>query len=183
MWDGHSHPLQAGAMYGVLFALPLVCLCVASGATLCYLISALLGPALLLASETWRDRLEQWRVRIRQQGGNMISYLIVLRYVAADLNGLGLRSPSGTCSLSADPLPSTPCGLHQDRTSTSALGRERHCTTLGYFHPFVLDLYLFRRHGCISHPRPNRDYLGPDDECRRVSPHLGELDACRVLAS
>ena len=68
-------------MYGVLFALPLVCLCVASGATLCYLISALLGPALLLASEKWRDRLEQWRGRIRQQGGNMISYLIVLRWV------------------------------------------------------------------------------------------------------
>lgn len=72
---------EAGAMYGVLFALPLVCLCVASGATLCYLISALLGPALLLASEKWRDRLEQWRERIRQQGGNMISYLIVLRWV------------------------------------------------------------------------------------------------------
>lgn len=66
-------------MYGVFFALPLVCLCVATGATLCYLISALLGPALLLASKTWRDRLESWRIRIRKQGGNMISYLIVLR--------------------------------------------------------------------------------------------------------
>ena len=66
-------------MYGVTFALPLVCASVATGATLCYLISALLGPALLLASEKWRNRLEVWRERIRKQQGNMFSYLIILR--------------------------------------------------------------------------------------------------------
>lgn len=71
--------ILAGAMYGVLVALPLVCMCVATGATLCYLISALLGPALLLVNKAWRDRLDLWRERIRKQGGNMISYLIVLR--------------------------------------------------------------------------------------------------------
>jgi membrane protein DedA with SNARE-associated domain len=69
-------------MYGVLFALPLVCLCVATGASMCYLISALLGPALLLTSQRWRDRLDVWRERIRKQGGNMISYLIILRCTA-----------------------------------------------------------------------------------------------------
>lgn len=66
-------------MYGVIYALPLVCASVATGATLCYLISALLGPALLLASEKWRNRLQVWRERIRKQQGNMFSYLIILR--------------------------------------------------------------------------------------------------------
>ena len=66
-------------MYGVLFALPLVCVCIATGATLCYLISALLGPALLLASQKWRDRMDLWKARIDAQGGNMISYLMILR--------------------------------------------------------------------------------------------------------
>ena len=70
-------------MYGVLIALPLVCVCIATGATMCYLISALLGPALLLANTTWKDRLEVWRDRVRSQGSNMISYLILLRYVRA----------------------------------------------------------------------------------------------------
>lgn len=71
--------ILSGAMYGVPFALPLVCFCVATGATLCYLISALLGPALLLANKTWRDRLDLWKERIGKQGGNMFSYLVVLR--------------------------------------------------------------------------------------------------------
>lgn len=71
--------ILAGAMYGVPFALPLVCTCVATGATLCYLISALLGPALLLASDKWTTRLEVWREHIRQQRSNMVSYMIVLR--------------------------------------------------------------------------------------------------------
>lgn len=66
-------------MYGISCALPLVCASVATGATLCYLISALLGPALLMASEKWRARLDVWRERIRQQQGNMFSYLIILR--------------------------------------------------------------------------------------------------------
>lgn len=46
---------------------------------MCYLISALLGPALLLVNKAWRDRLDVWRERIRKQGGNMISYMIILR--------------------------------------------------------------------------------------------------------
>ncbi|KAH8919665.1 hypothetical protein BT69DRAFT_1223793 [Atractiella rhizophila] len=71
--------ILAGAMYGVLMALPLVCLCVATGALLCYLISALIGPALLAHSSKWRGRVDRWKTRVEKQGGNVISYLIVLR--------------------------------------------------------------------------------------------------------
>ena len=39
--------ILGGAVWGVPRALPLACCCVATGATLCYLISAALGPALL----------------------------------------------------------------------------------------------------------------------------------------
>lgn len=70
---------QAGAIFGPLVALPLVCACVATGATICYSISLLLGPALLLASESWRIRLDSWRRKVSAQGGNMLSFLIVLR--------------------------------------------------------------------------------------------------------
>lgn len=70
--------ILAGALYGVLVALPLVCFCVSTGALLCYFISSLLGPA-LLTTEKWRNRLETWRQRIDAQGDNLFSYLIVLR--------------------------------------------------------------------------------------------------------
>jgi hypothetical protein len=53
--------------------------CVASGASLCYGLSALFGPALLLASAKWRNRLAVWKDRIQAQRSNLISYLIVLR--------------------------------------------------------------------------------------------------------
>ncbi|GAA99337.1 uncharacterized protein L969DRAFT_93798 [Mixia osmundae IAM 14324] len=70
--------ILSGAMYG-LWALPLVCLCISTGASLCYLFSAALGPALLLTSKKWQDRVIQWRDIIKNQGSNLISYLIVLR--------------------------------------------------------------------------------------------------------
>ena len=75
--------ILAGAMYGVLIALPLVCFCVATGAVLCYLISMALGPALLSNSVKWSNRLETWKKRINDQGDNLMSYLIILRCVAA----------------------------------------------------------------------------------------------------
>ena len=70
--------ILAGAVWGVPRALPLVCACVASGATLCYLISAALGPA-LLALPKWKARLDTWAEKIRGQKDNLISFLIVLR--------------------------------------------------------------------------------------------------------
>ncbi|KAF9007652.1 hypothetical protein BDQ17DRAFT_1351074 [Cyathus striatus] len=58
--------------------LPLACCCVATGATLCYLISAALGPA-LLALPKWKAVMDKWADKIQANKENMISFLIVLR--------------------------------------------------------------------------------------------------------
>lgn len=65
-------------MWGVPRALPLACCCVATGATLCYLISAALGPALLTLPK-WKALLDKWATKIQANKENMISFLIVLR--------------------------------------------------------------------------------------------------------
>ncbi|KAG8710997.1 hypothetical protein FRC11_003878, partial [Ceratobasidium sp. 423] len=70
--------ILGGAVWGVPRALPLACSCVATGATLCYLISAALGPA-LLAVPSWRARLDSWSEKIESQRENLMSYLIVIR--------------------------------------------------------------------------------------------------------
>lgn len=70
--------ILGGAVWGVARALPLVCCCVASGATLCYLISAALGPALLTLPK-WKALMDKWAVKIKENKENMISFLIVLR--------------------------------------------------------------------------------------------------------
>lgn len=70
--------ILGGAVWGVPVALPLACTCVATGATLCYLISAAFGPALLTVPK-WKDRLDKWSQKLRQQRDNIFSFLIVLR--------------------------------------------------------------------------------------------------------
>lgn len=70
--------ILGGALYNY-WALPLVCSLVATGATICYAISAALGPALLMNSESWRAKVEAWTDRIASHGDNLIPYLIVLR--------------------------------------------------------------------------------------------------------
>jgi uncharacterized membrane protein YdjX (TVP38/TMEM64 family) len=70
--------ILGGAVWGVIRALPLACCCVATGATLCYFISAALGPALLTLPK-WKARLDKWADKIRDNKENMISFLIVLR--------------------------------------------------------------------------------------------------------
>lgn len=70
--------ILGGAVWGVARALPLACACVATGATLCYLISAALGPALLTLPK-WKSKLDKWSEKIQTQKENIISFLIVLR--------------------------------------------------------------------------------------------------------
>ncbi|KAJ7475674.1 hypothetical protein FB451DRAFT_1244199 [Mycena latifolia] len=70
--------ILGGAVWGMPIALPLVCCCVASGATLCYLISSALGPALLTLPK-WKAMLDKWARKIQRNQDNMISFLIVLR--------------------------------------------------------------------------------------------------------
>ncbi|UTT88733.1 hypothetical protein NDA17_003529 [Ustilago hordei] len=70
--------ILAGALFGVPLALPLVCASVASGATLCYLISRTLR-LVLLALPSWQARVEHWRHKMDQHQDDILSYLIVLR--------------------------------------------------------------------------------------------------------
>ncbi|KAF9814421.1 hypothetical protein IEO21_05085 [Rhodonia placenta] len=70
--------ILGGAVWGMPRALLLACTCVASGATLCYLISAALGPAMLTMPK-WKARADVWAEKINAQRDNLISYLIVLR--------------------------------------------------------------------------------------------------------
>ena len=70
--------ILGGAVWGVPRALPLACACVATGATLCYFISAALGPALLIIP-AFQTRLELWSAKISAQRANLIPFLIVLR--------------------------------------------------------------------------------------------------------
>lgn len=70
--------ILGGAIWGVPIALPLACTCVATGATLCYFISAALGPALLTVPK-WQAKFEVWTEKLREHKDNIISFLIVLR--------------------------------------------------------------------------------------------------------
>jgi uncharacterized membrane protein YdjX (TVP38/TMEM64 family) len=70
--------ILGGAVWGVPRALPLACTCVATGATLCYLLSAALGPAILTLPK-WKLRLTKWSDKIQDQRDNLIPFLIVLR--------------------------------------------------------------------------------------------------------
>jgi len=70
--------ILGGAVWGVPTALPLACACVATGATLCYLIAAALGPALLVLPK-WKAKLDSWSDTLASQRENLLSYLIVLR--------------------------------------------------------------------------------------------------------
>ncbi|UZJ57497.1 hypothetical protein CBS101457_006817 [Exobasidium rhododendri] len=68
----------AGAMWGVPLALPIVCASVATGATICYLISKNLG-VVLIAMPKWKARVDAWGDVLAGYNDNMLSYLIVLR--------------------------------------------------------------------------------------------------------
>lgn len=70
--------ILGGAVWGVPRALPLACTCVATGGTLCYLISAALGPALLTVPK-FKAKFDVWSSKISSQKDNIISFLIVLR--------------------------------------------------------------------------------------------------------
>lgn len=72
--------ILGGAVWGVARALPLACCCVATGASLCYLLSAALGPALLTLPK-WKVLLDKWGRKIEANKENVIPFLIVLRIV------------------------------------------------------------------------------------------------------
>jgi len=70
--------ILAGAAWGMPYSLPLCCACIATGATLCYLMSAAFGPA-LLAMPKWKDKVDRLALKVEAQRANLTSFLIVLR--------------------------------------------------------------------------------------------------------
>lgn len=50
------------------------------------MMSAALGPAVLLHSQTWQNRVDQWTARVMEHKSNLVSYLIVLRCVLPSLS-------------------------------------------------------------------------------------------------
>ncbi|SPO30171.1 uncharacterized protein UTRI_06010 [Ustilago trichophora] len=70
--------ILAGALFGVPIALPLVCASVATGASICYLISKTLG-VVLVALPSWQKRVDDWKLKLAQHEDNLLSYLIVIR--------------------------------------------------------------------------------------------------------
>jgi len=70
--------ILGGAVWGMPRAILLACTCVATGASLCYLLSAAFGPALLTLPK-WRERLERWSDKVESQRSNILSFMIILR--------------------------------------------------------------------------------------------------------
>lgn len=70
--------ILGGAVWGMPRAILLACTCVATGASLCYLLSAAFGPALLTLPK-WRERLDRWSDRVESQRSNILSFMIILR--------------------------------------------------------------------------------------------------------
>lgn len=72
--------ILAGAMWGMPIAVPWVCACIATGSTLCYLLSRSAGQCLLLLPH-WEQRVQSWRAVVQQYDQNMTWYMTLLRYV------------------------------------------------------------------------------------------------------
>lgn len=70
--------ILAGALWKVPLALPLVCVCIATGASLCFLLSWHVG-AILRAMPRWQHRVEAWKTTTQQYHHHMLSYLTMLR--------------------------------------------------------------------------------------------------------
>ncbi|PLW18771.1 hypothetical protein PCANC_10921 [Puccinia coronata f. sp. avenae] len=73
--------ILAGAMFGVQVALPLVCLCVGTGAMLCYLMSLNLASSVVIQLPSLRSRLEEWKLKLSTKTNklDLFAYLVVIR--------------------------------------------------------------------------------------------------------
>lgn len=71
--------MLAGAMWGMPLATPLVCVCIATGSSLCYLLSQYVGPC-LLAVPRWEQRIQTWKAALAQYDSQMLTYLALIRY-------------------------------------------------------------------------------------------------------
>ncbi|CAO1616144.1 unnamed protein product [Jaminaea pallidilutea] len=123
--------ILAGAMWGVPLALPIVCASVATGATICYLISKFLGEV-LHAIPSWKARVDSWKEVLDRQRDDMLSYLIVIRMMPVPPHNivnilaphLGIRIPlfwfSTFCGIFAVSVIHTTIGEKLDQMASPA---------------------------------------------------------------
>jgi len=73
--------ILAGAMFGVQVALPVVCMCVGTGALLCYMMSLNLARSLVEHLPSLRSRLEDWKLQLSTKTNklDLFAYLVVIR--------------------------------------------------------------------------------------------------------
>ncbi|XP_063717336.1 transmembrane protein 41B-like [Symsagittifera roscoffensis] len=66
-----------GFLFNFYVALFVICMCSATGATLCYLASGLVGPPLL--EKYCKARIDQWKASVNHHRQHMLNYIIFLR--------------------------------------------------------------------------------------------------------
>ncbi|XP_044592289.1 transmembrane protein 41 homolog [Cotesia glomerata] len=69
--------ILSGFLFPFSLALVLVCTCSAIGASLCYLLSSLLGRKILL--HFWPAKIQAWSKTVTQHQDNLLSYMLFLR--------------------------------------------------------------------------------------------------------
>lgn len=69
--------ILSGYLFPFYVALILVCSCSAIGATLCFLLSQLLGRRLVL--KHFPEKANQWKVQVNKHRDNMFNYIVFLR--------------------------------------------------------------------------------------------------------
>lgn len=69
--------ILSGFLFKFPVALAMICFCSSVGATLCYLLSLLLGRRLV--KHYFPKRAEQWGLQVQKHKGDMLSYMLFLR--------------------------------------------------------------------------------------------------------
>ena len=69
--------LIAGALYGSWVGLAMVAIISTLGSSACYTMSALFGAP--IAHAVWRDKLDDFRTKVRHRRKDLLSYIIFLR--------------------------------------------------------------------------------------------------------
>ncbi|XP_055389564.1 transmembrane protein 41 homolog [Condylostylus longicornis] len=69
--------ILSGFLYNFPIALLIVCCCSAIGATMCYLLSQLVGRRLI--KHFWPDRANEWSKHVENHRDNLLSYILFLR--------------------------------------------------------------------------------------------------------
>ncbi|XP_034247079.1 transmembrane protein 41B-like isoform X2 [Thrips palmi] len=69
--------ILSGFLFPFPIALLLVCFCSATGASLCFLLSSLVGRRVVY--KYWPERAAQWAATVKKQNDNLFNYMVFLR--------------------------------------------------------------------------------------------------------